>query len=199
MKKFLLGHLEVVCQVPKALGVSRGAGGDVTAQGHVTAQLCPRSGGHARNGVVCWLPHDDLVARDGRWHQQRGWGQRSAPLSAGRVVVWSTLMGPRGFPGWGDPAAPGAPQGSTHQRSDAVAKRGGGWWRQVGGCPLGFEDLGVEIAATGSHLQSCAGERERRWAGGSLEGYPPSQPPLADVPQLCIRHVGSGGWALLMG
>jgi len=61
-----VGHLPNICQVPKALAVSRGVGGDVTARGDVTTWLCTHGGGHAGDDVLCRLPQEVLVARDGR-------------------------------------------------------------------------------------------------------------------------------------
>lgn len=41
-----------------------------------------------------------------------------------------------------------------------MAEGGGGWCRQQGECPLQAEGSAVEKAATGSPLQTCAGQKE---------------------------------------
>jgi len=66
-------------------------------------------------------------------------------------------------------------------------------WRLVGAGPLDVEEVGVEPAATWSHLQPCVGERERRWAGGTLQGHPPSRPPSPTSPGSAPGTWGGGG------
>jgi len=134
-----------------------------------------------------------LVAGAGCPQRRGSWGHRCPLISGGREVWWLALRGPRGWPGRGDPTAPGAPQGSSRQRSDAVGERGGGRWRQVGAGPLRVEEAGVEAAARRIHLQPCVGESKCRWAWGTLHGHPPSHPPSRTSPGSAPGTWGGGG------
>lgn len=135
--------------------------------GDVVAQGCPCGGGCAREAEPCQLPLRGLVAREAQWQHRGGWGHCSPPTVEGCKVLQLAQ---------GGPTAAGAPQGSTRQRHGTMAERRGGWWRRVGARPLDAADRGLEEAATRSPLQTCTGEQELCWAGGTLQGHPSSRP-----------------------
>ena len=98
-----------------------------------------------------------------------------------------------GCPGQAGRAAPGAPEASTRQRSGTVGERGGGPWKQAGGCALHVERPRVEEAAPWRPLQPCGGEWEPCWSTGTLQGHLLSQPPLPVAPVSAPGTLGACG------
>lgn len=133
---------------------------DISAQEDVAAHGCPLGSDCVGEAQLCKPPFHFLVPRKARRQHCWVWGHRSSLRVEGWEVLSLALGCPRGCPGWGGSASPGAPQSSTLQRRSAVVEYSGGWWTQVSARPLGVEDLGVDAAATWSRLKTCMGEWE---------------------------------------